>query len=85
MPHSSFKRRGYDVGSGTIRCCCGKTFSYASEREIKMKIRIHDKFCSIPEKDTSINDVPKAILMGKTMTLKECYKNGAKETRKFYE
>ena len=84
MPHSNFKYKGYDVGSGTIRCSCGQTFNYASEREIRMKIRPHDKFCSSPTKDTSINEVPKAILMAKAMTLKEYYKNEAEEMRERY-
>ena len=85
MPHSNFKDKNYDVGSGTIRCSCGQTFGYASEREIKMKIRLHDKFCSSPTKDTSIIKVSKAIPVEKAMTLKEYYKNASEETRKLYE
>ena len=48
MPHSTFK--GSFIQSetcGTLKCSCGRTFRVASERDRKMKIRLHNKACSI--------------------------------------
>ena len=47
MPHSNFKD-AYAFNSGIGKCLCGKTFEYTSERDMKMKLRMHLKFCSNP-------------------------------------
>ena len=85
MPHSKFKDKNYEEGTGIIICTCGQTFNYASEREVRMKIRLHNKFCPNPSEDTSIDGVSNPINVKKSMTLKEFYKNEAEETRKLYE
>ena len=43
MPHSNLKGRSR-ILSG--KCSCGQTFDFASERDMKMKLRMHLKFCS---------------------------------------
>ena len=48
MPHGNFKDKAYEFNSGIEKCPCGKTFEYASERDMKMKLRMHLKFCSNP-------------------------------------
>ena len=61
MPHSNFKDKAYAFNTGVGKCSCGKTFLYASERDMKMKLRkgphrgpgllcdpMHLKFCSNP-------------------------------------
>ena len=37
MPHSNFKDKAYAFNTGVGKCPCGKTFEYASERDMKMK------------------------------------------------
>ena len=39
MPHSNFKERSQAFNTGVGKCLCGKTFDFASEREMKMKLR----------------------------------------------
>ena len=48
MPHSNFKERSHAFNTGVGKCSCGKTFEFVSEREMKMKLRIHCRFCSNP-------------------------------------
>ena len=48
MLHSSFKDRAYEFNSGIGKCPCGQTFEYTSERDMKMKLRMHLRFCSNP-------------------------------------
>ena len=48
MPHSNFKDKAYAFNTGVGKCSCGKTFEYASERDMKMKLQMHLRFCSNP-------------------------------------
>ena len=48
MPHSNFKERSHAFNIGAGKCSCGQTFDYASERDMKMKLQMHLKFCSKP-------------------------------------
>ena len=66
MPHSNFKDRAYEFNSGTGKCPCGQTFEYTSERDMKMKLRMHLRFCSNPPVAFDKIGIPK-----KAMTLRE--------------
>ena len=66
MPHSNFKDRSHQFNSGIGKCPCGQTFEYASERDIKMKRRIHHRFCSNPP--LTFNKIG---ILKKTCTLRE--------------
>ena len=66
MPHSNFKDRSHQFNSGIGKCPCDQTFEYASERDIKMKRRIHRRFCSNPPLTFNKIGIPK-----KTCTLRE--------------
>ena len=46
MPHSNFKDKAYEFNSGIGKCPCGQTFEYTSERDMKMKLQMHLRFCS---------------------------------------
>ena len=48
MPHSNFTDKAYEFNSGIGKCPCGQTFKYTSERDMKMKLRMHLRFCSNP-------------------------------------
>ena len=48
MPHSDFKRRSTEFSSGVGKCSCCQTFDFASERDMKIKLQMHHKFCSKP-------------------------------------
>ena len=84
MPHSNFKDKPYALGLGARNCSCGQTFSYASERDRELKIRLHHKFCSKPPKGTYETGVSKAHPMEKATTQKEYYDNESKEIRELY-
>ena len=79
MPHSNFKERSHEFNSGVGKCPCSQTFYYASERDMKMKLRMHRKFCS--KSPISFNEirVPK-----KAMTLREQQLNEAERMRKVH-
>ena len=67
MPHSNFKDKAYEFNSGIGKCLCGQTLEYTSERDMKMKLRMHLRFCSNPPKGSNkIGGVPK-----KSCTLRE--------------
>ena len=66
MPHSNFKDKAYEFNTGVGKCSCGKTFKYASERDMKMKLRMHLKFYSNPPVG-----VPKATCMMREQQLAE--------------
>ena len=46
MPHSNSKDKAYEFHLGIGKCPCGQTFEYTSERDMKMKLQIHLRFCS---------------------------------------
>ena len=48
MPHSNFNDKAYEFNSGIGKCPCDQTFKYPSERDMKMKIQMHCRFCSRP-------------------------------------
>ena len=77
MPHSNFKERSHAFNTGVGKCSCGQTFDYMSERDMKMKLRMHLKFCSKPPKH--FDKIPK-----KATTLKEYYNNEIKSKMKVY-
>ena len=66
MPHSNFKDKAYAFNTGVGKCSCGKTFEYASERDMKMKLRMHLRFSSNPPVAFDKIRVPK-----KATTLRE--------------
>ena len=79
MPHSSFKERSHQFNSRIGKCLCGQTFEYTSERDMKMKLRMHRRFCSNNPKGFDKIGIPK-----KTMTLREQQLNEAERIRKVH-
>ena len=75
MPHSNFKDKSHTLSSGAGKCSRGQTFDYASERDRKLKVRLHHKFCTKPPKDSIEIGAPKARSAEKATTLKEYYNN----------
>ena len=79
MPHSNFKERSHHFNSGIGKCQYGQTFEYTSERDMKMKLRMHRRFCSNPLKGFDKTGIPK-----KAMTLREQQLNEAERIRKVH-
>ena len=79
MPDCSSKRKATEFGAGVGRCSCGQTFEYTSERDMKMKLRIHHRFCSNPPVAFDKIRVPK-----KACTLREQQLNEAERMRKVH-
>ena len=50
MQHDNFKERSQEFNIGVGKCPCGQTFKYTLERDMKMKLRMHRRFCSNPPK-----------------------------------
>ena len=63
MPHSNFKDKAYVFNTGVGKCLCGKIFEYASERDMKMELRMHLKFCSNPPVAFDKIGIPKKSCM----------------------
>ena len=63
MPHINFKERYHQFNSGIGKCSCGQTFEYTSERDMKMKLRMHSKFSSKPSKSFNMIGIPKKATM----------------------
>ena len=79
MPHSNFKERSQEFNTGVGKCPCGQTFEYTSERDIKMKLRMHHRFCSNPPKGFY-----KIGILKKAMTLREQQLNEAEKMKKVH-
>ena len=79
MPHSNFKERSQEFNTGVGKCPCGQTFEYTSERDMKMKLRMHRRFCSNPPKGFNKTGIPK-----QAMTLREQQLNEAERIRKVH-
>ena len=79
MPHSNFKERSQEFNTGVGKCPCGQTFKYTSERDMKMKLRMHRRFCSNPPKRFDKIGIPK-----KAMTLREQQLSEAERIRKVH-
>ena len=78
MPHSNFKDKAYEFNTGVGKCSCDKTFKYASERDMKMKLQRHLKFCSNPPVAFDKIGIPK-----KATTFKEQRLAEAERMKKF--
>ena len=85
MPHSNFKDKSHTLSSGVGKCSCDQTFDYKSERDWKLKFRLHLKFCSKPPKGFDEIGLPRARSAETAMMLKEYYDNESEEMRKLYE
>ena len=79
MPHSNFKERSQEFNIGVGKCPCGQTFKYTSERDMKMKLRMHCRFCSNPPKGFDKIGIPK-----KATTLREQQLSEAERMRKVH-
>ena len=79
MPHSNFKERSQEFNTGVRKCPCGQTFKYTSERDMKMKLRMHCRFCSNLPKGFDKIGIPK-----KVTTLREQQLNEAERMHKVH-
>ena len=79
MPHSNFKDKAYAFNTGVGKCSYGQTFEYTSQRHIKMKPRMHLRFCSNPPVAFDKIKVPK-----KATTLREQQLAEAERMRKVH-
>ena len=79
MPHSNFKDEAYEFNPGIGKWPCGQTFEYTSERDMKMKLRMHLRFCSNPSKGFNKIEIPR-----KAMTLREQQLTEAERIRKVH-
>ena len=80
MPHSNSKGRSRIFSSGVGKCSCGQTVDFASERDMKMKLRMHLKFCSNPPVVFDKIRVPK-----KLCTMREQQLNEAERMRSVHQ
>ena len=79
MPHSNFKERSQEFNTGVGKCPCGQTFEYTTERDMKMKLGMHHRFCSNPPKGFDKIGIPK-----KATTLGEQQLNEAEKMKKVH-
>ena len=79
MPHSNFKERSQAFNTGVGKCSYGKTFEFASEREMKMKCRMHCRFYSKPPRVFDEIRVPKTAC-----TMREQQLNNYERIRKVH-
>ena len=71
MPYSNFIERSRIFSLGVGRCSCGQTLDFTSERDIKMKLQTHLKFCSNPPKSFDKIRVPKNACIMREQQLNE--------------
>ena len=61
MPHSNFKQRSHENSTGFTKRSCGQTFDCSSPRDMKLKRKLHHKFCKNPPKGDQKISLPKAL------------------------
>ena len=59
MTYSNFKERSHEISTEVGKCTCDQTFDYSSPRDMKLKLRLHLRFCKNPPKGTHKIRVPK--------------------------
>ena len=79
MPHSNFKERSQEFNMGVGKCPCDQTFEYTSERDMKMKLRMHRRFCS-----NHLKGFYKIGILKKATTLREQQLNEAERMYKVH-
>ena len=79
MSHSNFKERSQEFNTGVVKCPCRQTFECTSERDMKMKLRMHCRFCSNPPKGFDKTGIPE-----KAMTMREQQLSEAERMRKVH-
>ena len=79
MTHSNFKERSHENNTGVGCCTCGQTFDYSSHRDMKLKLRLHLRYCKNPPKGTHKIVVPK-----KATTFREHQINSTMRRRGVY-
>ena len=62
MPHSKFKHGPTFLARGVMKCPCGQTFKFKSNRDLKMKIRMHIKVCCHGSEDLDFRNQSSDIL-----------------------
>ena len=79
MPHSNFKEGSQAFNTGVGKCSCGETFDYTSERDMKINLRMHHRFCS-----NSPVAFDKIRVSKKACTMREQQLNEAERRRKVH-
>ena len=79
MPCSNFKETSQEFNTGVVKCPCGQTFKYTSERDMKMKLQMHRRFCSNLSKGFD-----KIGILKKATTLREQQLNEAERMSKVH-
>ena len=70
MPHSSFKGQVIAPLGGVIRCPCGQTFTYISDRDLSNKKWLHSRFCFRELGIPAVNlNPPKKLMMIRELQL----------------
>ena len=80
MPHTTFIQRSNIYNSGTEKCSCSQAFNFPSEKDMKMKLRMHCKYCTDPPEGPRQIIIPK-----KATTLREQQQHEAEKIWKVYE
>ena len=78
MPHSNFKQRSHENSTGFAKCSCSQTFDYSSLRDMRLKGKMHSKFCKNPPKEDKKISLPK-----KATTFMD-YQTGTSNRRNVY-
>ena len=71
MPHSSFKGQVIAPLGAVMRCPCGQTFTYVSDRDLNNKKRLHSRFCSRESGVPTVNLNPPKKARELQLTLRE--------------
>ena len=83
MPHSKFRIRTVPLKSGFMKCLCGYVYDeYETERDMKMKLRMHMKVCTNPPEDLDNCNNLRAPRKPLTMEEQRMHKN--KQNRILY-
>ena len=84
MSHSKNRPICRLLVEGAIACLYGTTFVYKTERELKTKVRLHNKYCNV-EGDSShlLADLDKDYC--RSITNEEFFKKQAKMIKEHYK
>ena len=80
MPHNKKTVRAIELNEGIVSCTCGKTFVCESIKGLRLKVKLHNKFCYIDKSIVDEGPIRKSLSVRKME--RKYYEDSAKSLKK---
>ena len=83
MPQNKKTVRAIELNEGIVSCICGKTFVYESIKDLRLKVKLHNKFCYMDKSIVDEGPIRKGLSVRKTE--RKYYEDSAKSLKKHFD